>query len=261
MIDSQTGYAKVLGEPILEIPTSLYIPPEALKIFLEQFQGPLDLLLYLIRKKNLDILEIDVLSITKQYIVYIDTMQQLEIDISAEYLLMASTLAEIKSRMLLPRPVGEDVEADVDLHKQLLNRLQEYEQVQYFSQQMDRLNRQDRDFLIASIPIDIEKIPYLECQLDQFAQIYQQIVKRQSNLSHYILIQDSVQFTIQTQTQWLQKLLGRQKKWQLSELVEAGIPDKLALVVTLLALLELEKDHQLTIMQNKPLEEVYIEAR
>jgi segregation and condensation protein A len=140
--------ALVRGEAVLELPTDLYIPPEALEVFLETFEGPLDLLLYLIRRENLDILEIRVAEITEQYMTYIEIMHSMQLELAGEYLLMAAMLAEIKSRMLLPRPAG-NIDDEDDPRAELIRRLQEYEQLKNAAEQLNALPRMERDLFPA----------------------------------------------------------------------------------------------------------------
>ena len=144
----QETIAWVAGESVKQLPTDLYIPPEALEVFLDTFEGPLDLLLYLIRRQNLNILDVKVAVITAQYMEYIDLMQALELELAGEYLLMAAMLAEIKSRMLLPRPEAEDEEDDP--RAELIRRLQEYEQIKTGAERLDDLPRVERELFIAA---------------------------------------------------------------------------------------------------------------
>src|SRR5690606_25193775 len=141
-------FAMVNGKQITELPKDLYIPPEALEVFLEAFEGPLDLLLYLIKRQNIDILEINVAEITRQYMDYIEMMQSMAFELAAEYLLMAAMPAEIKSRMLLPRQKEEEEEDDP--RAELIRRLQEYERFKQAAEDLDTLPRQDRDFYLVS---------------------------------------------------------------------------------------------------------------
>lgn len=141
--------AVVHGQPVLQIPQDLYIPPDALEVILDAFEGPLDLLLYLIRRQNLDILDIPVAEITRQYVDYIQAMQQMRFELAAEYLVMAAILAEVKSRMLLPRPPAEDGEEE-DPRAELVRRLQEYERFKQAAEDIDALPRLDRDTVIAT---------------------------------------------------------------------------------------------------------------
>src|ERR1700722_5418094 len=137
--------ALVRGQPLLQMPQDLYIPPDALEVILEAFEGPLDLLLYLIRRQNLDILDIPIAEITKQYVDYIDLMQNLRLELAAEYLVMAAILAEIKSRLLLPRPPAEEG-VEEDPRAELVRRLQEYERFKRAAEDIDTLPRMERDF-------------------------------------------------------------------------------------------------------------------
>ncbi|HLJ38682.1 MAG TPA: segregation/condensation protein A [Steroidobacteraceae bacterium] len=137
-------FAMVNGEPYAQLPRDLYIPPQALEVFLEAFEGPLDLLLYLIRRQNLDILDIPLAEITRQYMQYIELMQELQLELAGEYLVMAATLAEIKSRMLLPRPPS-DTDEGHDPRAELVRRLQEYERFKRAAEELDALNRMERD--------------------------------------------------------------------------------------------------------------------
>ena len=153
--------ALVHGQAVTELPRDLYIPPDAMEVFLDAFEGPFDLLLYLIRKQNLDILDIPVAHITQQYIEYIDLMQMAKLDLAAEYLVMAAMLAEIKSRMLLPRPPGEGEEED-DPRAQLVRRLQEYERYRNAAMEMDELPRRGRDFFVGEVEFDRSVLPRVE---------------------------------------------------------------------------------------------------
>ncbi|MDX1344446.1 MAG: segregation/condensation protein A, partial [Sedimenticolaceae bacterium] len=145
-------FAIVQGEAILEPPKDLYIPPDALEVFLEAFEGPLDLLLYLIKRQNLDILDIPIAAITEQYMEYIALMKDLRLELAAEYLVMAAMLAEIKSRMLLPRP-REDEENEEDPRAELIRRLQEYERFKKAAQDIDEMPRMDRDYFQTEIAV------------------------------------------------------------------------------------------------------------
>src|SRR6202167_6084833 len=155
---SEMPFAVVEGQPVTELPRDLYIPPQALEIFLEAFEGPLDLLLYLIRRQNLDILDIPIAEITRQYTRYIELMQVLQLELAGEYLLMAATLAEIKSRMLLPR-VHSDAPADeTDPRAELVRRLQEYERFKRAAEGIDRMSRLERDTWVASADLADRKV-------------------------------------------------------------------------------------------------------
>src|SRR3989337_1032379 len=162
-IQSPAPLARIHGEPLLEMPLDLYIPPDALELVLETFQGPLDLLLYLIRKHNLDVLDISMAQLTRQYMTYIEVMQQHRLELAAEYLLMAAVLIEIKSRMLLPRPPkASDEEGAEDPRAELMRRLLEYEQMKLAAQQLNKLPQAGRDFELVQVLIErtvIERLP------------------------------------------------------------------------------------------------------
>jgi segregation and condensation protein A len=147
---AEMPFAMVEGEAVTQLPHDLYIPPDALQVFLEAFEGPLDLLLYLIRRQNLNILDIPIAEITRQYLQYIDLMQELRLELVGEYLLMAATLAEIKSRMLLPRPPGDASSEEEDPRAELVRRLQEYERFKRAATDLDELHRVERDVFPAS---------------------------------------------------------------------------------------------------------------
>src|SRR5687767_8138916 len=147
--------AKVYGEPVIELPTDLYIPPDALEIVLEAFQGPLDLLLYLIRKENLDILDIPMAPLTRQYLEYVEIMRSKNLELAAEYLVMAAMLMEIKSRLLLPRPPAAEA-LEEDPRAELVRRLREYERMKKAAQALDELPRAGRDVIAISVWIERE---------------------------------------------------------------------------------------------------------
>src|SRR5699024_10804730 len=148
-------FAIVQGSPLLKLPDDLYIPPDALEVFLEAFEGPLDLLLYLIRRQNIDILDIPVAEITRQYTGYIEIMTEMRLELAAEYLVMAAILAEIKSRMLLPRPQAEEDEEE-DPRAELIRRLQEYERFKQAAEDLEELTRLERDVAVAGAEVEDE---------------------------------------------------------------------------------------------------------
>jgi segregation and condensation protein A len=181
-----TIIAKVQGE-VLELPSDLYIPPEYLAILLEEFEGPLDLLLYLIRKKNFDILNIPIREVTQQYLSYLTALKESNRDIAIEYLVMAGTLIELKSRMLLPRRSKENEEEEEDPRLALAQRLLAYEQCQKAAETLDELNRVDRDFWNFSLPIEEPQIPLYHCCILELKQAYLSILERsQQQKTHLI---------------------------------------------------------------------------
>jgi segregation and condensation protein A len=180
-------FAVVEGQPITEMPRDLYIPPQALEVFLEAFEGPLDMLLYLIRRQNLDILDIPIAEITRQYMRYIELMHVLQLELAGEYLLMAATLAEVKSRMLLPR-VGNDESTDEsDPRAELVRRLQEYERFKRAAEGIDRMPRLERDTWVASADLVDRKIVRIPPQvtLQEMLLAFQEVLSRSDMFAHH----------------------------------------------------------------------------
>jgi segregation and condensation protein A len=184
---AEMPFAVVEGQPIIEMPRDLYIPPQALEVFLEAFEGPLDMLLYLIRRQNLDILDIPIAEITLQYMRYIELMQVLQLELAGEYLLMAATLAEVKSRMLLPR-VGTDEAADeADPRAELVRRLQEYERFKRAAEGIDRMPRLERDTWVASAELVDRKVVRIPPQvtLQEMLIAFQEVLARSDMFAHH----------------------------------------------------------------------------
>jgi segregation and condensation protein A len=179
-------FAVVNGEPVSELPRDLYIPPQALEVFLEAFEGPLDLLLYLIRRQNLDILDIPLAEITRQYMQYIELMQDLQLELAGEYLVMAATLAEIKSRMLLPRP-KLDEDAELDPRAELVRRLQEYERFKRAAEGIDSLPRMERDVWAVEAPLKERQIvrPLPTITLQEMLVAFKDVVVRAQMFAHH----------------------------------------------------------------------------
>ena len=176
---------------VTELPNDLYIPPDALKVFLEAFEGPLDLLLYLIRKHNIDILDIPMLEITHQYLHYVDLMKSIQLELAADYLVMAATLAEIKSRLLLPRPPSENEEEALDPRAELIRRLQEYERFKLAAQQIDALPQVGRSVFLAqaALPEQPAVIKPPEVDLQELSRIFLEIL---IHLNHYFLFLNQI---------------------------------------------------------------------
>lgn len=239
--------AVVLGQPMLQIPQDLYIPPDALEIILEAFEGPLDLLLYLIRRQNLDILDIPVAEITRQYVAYIDVMQELRFELAAEYLVMAAILAEIKSRMLLPRSVMDEDE-EGDPRADLVRRLQEYERYKQAAEDIDTLPRMDRDTAPAQAfvpdlgavrlppPVDLREMLLALHDVLKRAELFTQVAIRRDALSV---------------RQRMGELLTRLADGAFHRFESLFEPreGKLGVVVTFLAILELAKEQLLDVVQ------------
>jgi segregation and condensation protein A len=180
-------FAMVEGQPITEMPRDLYIPPQALEVFLEAFEGPLDMLLYLIRRQNLDILDIPIAEITRQYMRYIELRAVLQLELAGEYLLMAATLAEVKSRMLLPRIGSEDSAEEGDPRAELVRRLQEYERFKRAAEGIDRMPRLDRDTWVASADLVDRKVVRIPPQvtLQEMLLAFQDVLSRSDMFAHH----------------------------------------------------------------------------
>jgi segregation and condensation protein A len=184
---AEMPFAVVEGQPITEMPRDLYIPPQALEVFLEAFEGPLDMLLYLIRRQNLDILDIPIAEITRQYMRYIELMQVLQLELAGEYLLMAATLAEVKSRMLLPRVGSDDPADEADPRAELVRRLQEYERFKRAAEGIDRMPRLDRDTWVASADLVDRKVVRIPPQvtLQEMLLAFQDVLARSDMFAHH----------------------------------------------------------------------------
>jgi segregation and condensation protein A len=250
--------AMVLGQPVLQIPQDLYIPPDALEIILDAFEGPLDLLLYLIRRQNLDILDIPVAEITRQYVDYIQAMHEMRFELAAEYLVMAAILAEIKSRMLLPRSVlDEDTEGDP--RAELVRRLQEYERFTQAAEDIDALPRQDRDTSPAAAFVPDRASVKLPPPVDlrEMLLALHDVLKRAELYTQHAIKRDALSVR-----QRMGELLTRLEDGafhRFESLFEAR-EGKLGVVVTFLALLELAKEHLLDIVQEVPLAPIYVKS-
>ena len=184
---AEMPFAVVEGQPITEMPRDLYIPPQALEVFLEAFEGPLDMLLYLIRRQNLDILDIPIAEITRQYMRYIELMQVLQLELAGEYLLMAATLAEVKSRMLLPRVASDEPTDETDPRAELVRRLQEYERFKRAAEGIDRMPRLERDTWVASAELVDRKVVRLPPQvtLQEMLLAFQEVLSRSDMFAHH----------------------------------------------------------------------------
>tara|TARA_B100000609_G_scaffold199325_1_gene202075 strand:+ start:1760 stop:2542 length:783 start_codon:yes stop_codon:yes gene_type:complete len=249
---------KVNGVEISEIPEDLFIPPDALRVIIEEFEGPLDLLLYLIKKQNIDIVDIQILPITNQYIEYINLMKQMQFDLASDYLVMAATLAEIKSKMLIPSD-NED-EDEEDPRADLIRRLMEYQKYKDLSQKIDEVPRMNRDtFIAAGILNNIEKksvLPKLDIQ--QLENAFIDVLRRaEINATHNINVE---------------VLSVRERMTQILDLVRCNenikftdcfniTEGKMGVVVTFLAILELVKESIIDILQNDTFSNIYLKVK
>ncbi len=252
-------FAVVQGKAVTELPKDLYIPPDALEVFLESFEGPLDLLLYFIRRQNLDILEIDVSAITNQYVQYIEAMQAMRFELAAEYLVMAALLAEIKSRMLLPRQNEEENE-EGDPRAELVRRLQEYERYKEAAEDLDQIPREGRDVFAAEIelPDMPKKIPHPEVDLRELLIAFSEVMHR-ANMYRSHKIQLEPLSTRERMATILDKIQG-------GHIVEFGAlftieEGRLGVVVSFLAILELIKESLIEITQGEAFGMIHVKAR
>jgi segregation and condensation protein A len=242
--------ALVNGTAVNQLPEDLYIPPDALEVFLRLFEGPLDLLLYLIKRQNFDIVHIPIAEITLQYIHYIELMGLLNIELAAEYLVMAALLAEIKSRMLLPRqPTLE--EEDDDPRATLIKRLQEYERIREATELMDNLPRMERDVLSPSVDFSLMAVqPVLpEVDLQDLLLAFQDVLKRVDQLSHHHITKEALSVRERMAT-ILAKLKGEDSLFFSQLFIRKE--GRQGVVVTFLAILELSKERLISITQPEP---------
>ncbi|MDF9392271.1 MULTISPECIES: segregation and condensation protein A [Methylococcus] len=250
--------ALVKGAPVSQLPEDLYIPPDALEIFLETFEGPLDLLLYLIRKQNLDILDIPIAEISRQYIGYIEMMDSLRIELAAEYLLMAAILAEIKSRVLLPRPKETEAEEE-DPRAELVRRLQEYERFKAAAERLDRLPRLERDLFEAGAGSDDIPVPkvYPSIAMNDLLSAFQDVLKRLNHTRHHHIRREALSVR-ERMSMILERLAGNATL--AFETLFPSHEGRPGAVVSLLAVLELSKERLIEIIQDEPLGAVRVRA-
>lgn len=253
--------ATVRGQPFIQLPSDLYIPPQALEVLLEAFTGPLDLLLYLIKKQNFDILDIPVAEITRQYMQYIELMQVLEIELAAEYLVMAAILAEIKSRLLLPKPAEAQNDDEIDPRAELIRRLQEYERTKQAAQTLGELPRLGRDVFLAMAeavlpPASVEsprQSPHLA--LEELVGAFQSVLTRAALKKHHAITEEPLSIE-DRMSQILQKMTTQTaiKFTQLFKCEEG----RMGVVVTFMALLELWRQSLIELSQTHPFGEIEV---
>ena len=250
--------AVVQGQALDTLPKDLYIPPQALEVFLEAFEGPLDLLLYLIRKENLDITDIPVADITRQYVVYIELMQEMQLELAGEYLVMSAMLAEIKSRMLLPRPVSAAEEED-DPRAELVRRLQEYERYKQAAEDIDALPRLGRDVFQASAEGPAQKVIKLppEVDMQDLISAFQDVMKRAAMYAHHHVQLESL--SVRERMSSVLSKVSTSRFTSFAELftVEEG---RMGVVVSFLAILELVKESLIELTQAEPFSPIHVKA-
>ena len=251
-------FAVVEGEPITELPRDLYIPPYALEVFLEAFEGPLDLLLYLIRRQNLDILDIPIAEISRQYVQYIELMNEMQFELAGEYLVMAATLAEIKSRMLLPRSSDGDDEEE-DPRAELVRRLQEYERFKRAAEDIDTLERLERDVLQTSAemyerPV-VTKLP--DITLKELLLVFKDALERSTMFAHHHIRREALSVRERMSnilvTLQAERYVDFQRLFDVTE-------GRIGVTVTFLAILELIKETLVDVVQTEPFGPIHIRA-
>lgn len=257
--EDQAPLARVSGKPVVDLPKDLYIPPDALAVFLEAFEGPLDLLLYLIRRQNMNILDIDVSEITRQYMDYIGAVEAMRFELAAEYLVMAATLAEIKSRMLLPRQESED-EEEVDPRAELIRRLQQYERFKQAAEDIDELPRMERDTFGASaaLPKLPSSQPHPDVEMRELLLAMQGVLKRADLFtSHHV--EKEILSTRERMSHILSVL--QDDRFVSFESLFTLKEGRLGVVVTFLATLELVKEQLIEVVQAETLGPIHVRAR
>ncbi len=256
---SENAVAWIFGQPVTDVPQDLFIPPDALKVVLHSFQGPLDLLLYLIRKQNIDVLDIPMIKITEQYLHYIAQMEAYQFDLAAEYLLMASVLIEIKSRLLLPQPENTEEGEEADPRAELVRRLLAYEQMKLAAAGLDALPRAGRDFAWAYLPLEIAveaKLP--DVHIADLTQAWLGILSRAKHTKSHAVVQDAV--SVRAQMSAILRRLNTHGACRFSELFK---PEQGAVyvVVNFIALLELAKEGLVRIVQPENFAEIEIHVK
>lgn len=253
---TEMPFAMVHGEAITTLPKDLYIPPEALEVFLEAFEGPLDLLLYLIRRQNLDVLDIPIAEITRQYMEYVEMMKALNLELAADYLVMAAMLAEIKSRMLLPRS-QEAEEDEGDPRAELVRRLQEYERFKQAAEDIDALPRMNREVYQASAKTPDLKLvkPEPEVEMKELLLAFKEVLVRAENFSHHHITMEPLSVR-----ERMSDVLSRIRGDKFTEFTQLFSPEegRLGVVVTFLAILELIKESLIELIQTEPYESIHV---
>lgn len=251
--------ALVKGEPLTELPKDLYIPPEALEVFLETFQGPLDLLLYLIKRQNLDILDIPIAEITHQYMEYVELMKGIDLELAAEYLVMAAMLAEIKSRMLLPRLESSDDEEE-DPRAELIRRLQQYEQFKQAAEEIDELPQLERDVFDVSVEKPEANVVAFapNVELRDVLAAFHDVMRRADMFTHHQIQKETLSVR-----ERMTNVLERVNADSFTDFSALFTPEegRLGVIVSFLAILELIKESLLELVQSEPFAPIYVKAR
>lgn len=251
-------FALVQGQPVTQIPHDLYIPPDALEVILEAFEGPLDLLLYLIRRQNLDILDIPITEITRQYVEYIEMLQDVQFELAAEYLVMAAILAEIKSRMLLPRPAADDGE-EADPRAELVRRLQEYERFKQAAEDLDELPRVGRDFTLTDVYVENKSVVRLppRVELREILAALKDVMGRAELFSTHHISGEPLSVR-----ERMSRIISALRDNPYMEFHRLFDPEegRAGVIVTFLALMELSREQLVDLVQNEPFGQIYVKA-
>ena len=251
--------ARIYGEPLLEMPRDLYIPPEALEIFLETFEGPLDLLLYLIRKENINVLDIPMAELTRQYLGYVEMMRRTQLELAAEYLLMAAVLIEIKSRLLLPKPPAAAGADGEDPRAELVRRLLEYERMKLAARKLDELPLAERDFELVRVWLEHESAARLpNVTPEDLRAAWAGLVARAKVNRHHLVTRE--QLSVRGEMSRLLKVLDPSRFAEFTTLFGPHV-DVPHLVVTFLALLELAREELIEVVQAEPYAPIYVQRR
>jgi segregation and condensation protein A len=252
-----TFNAKIKGENLKELPQDLYIPPDALEVFLETFEGPLDLLLYLIRKHNLDILDIPMAQLTAQYMVYVEKMKAIKLELAADYLLMSAMLIEIKSRMLLPKP-AEIAEED-DPRAELVRRLMEYEAIKRAAERLDAMSQVGVDISVAAAYYQhIVNVKPPEVSVDDLVEAWRNVLKRAKLNSHHKIGREEL--SVREHMSQILRRLKTEGITEFSQLFELASEGVAKLVVNFLAILELAKEGLIRLTQQAAFSPIYLQA-
>jgi segregation and condensation protein A len=252
-----TSDIKINGEALHELPQDLYIPPDALEVYLESFEGPLDLLLYLIRKHNLDILDIPMADLTLQYMAYVEKMKAIKLELAADYLLMSAMLIEIKSRMLLPKPM--EVEEEDDPRAELVRRLMEYEAIKLAAKNLDEMPKVGEAFQVANAYYQhIADVKPPEVSVDELVEAWKNVLKRAKLNSHHKL--GRAELSVREHMSIILRRLQTDGMCEFSQLFDMGAEALQQLVVNFLAILELAKEGLVKITQQAAFSTIYLQA-
>jgi segregation and condensation protein A len=250
------AFARLYGEPLFKLPQDLYIPPDALEVFLETFEGPLDLLLYLIRKQNFNVLDIPMADVTAQYLGYVEQLRKTNLELASEYLLMAAMLIEIKSRMLLPVKKADTGEEPEDPRAELVRRLLEYERMKLAAQRLDQLPQLGRDFLRAEVYIEQAMAPrFPDVGMDDLRAAWADVLKRAKLVQHHKISREEL--SVREHMSSILRRLQNVRFVEFSELfdVTRGVP---VVVVNFIAMLELARESLIEITQPEPFAPIYV---